>query len=405
MAKKRGKNEGTIYPRPNGTYRAQISLDGHRLSYTGETHKECLDWIRKISLQIDDGLSYEGAKTTLEGFLGEWLTMKSTIIRPSTERQYRQITRDYIIPHLGSKELLKLRPDHIQLTYNRHTSNGVSPRTIQLVHAILRGSLNHAVNLGLLTRNPAAVAVPPKPNPKEKRVLDENQIQTLLLAAQEKQPEFLPLYHLAITTGMRLGELQGISWEDLDWSKGTLTINRQLKRVVGEGLVLTPPKPQAGRRTLQLGSATWTLLKEHRKAQLQRRLFRDPGTLDLGLVFTQNSGAPYGPRQVQKAFKAILSIAGLPEMRFHDLRHTAATHMLANGIDLLTVSRRLGHSRASTTLDTYAHMVPGTQEKAAAVMDEITTPVALPADLTTPRASDLIESQGAVESSCTENPE
>jgi len=107
--------------------------------------------------------------------------------------------------------------------------------------------------------------------------------------------------------------------------------------------------------------------------------------LDIGLVFTQDSGAPYGPRQVQKAFKAILSIAGLPDMRFHDLRHTAATHMLANGIDLLTVSRRLGHIRASTTLDTYAHMVPGTQEKAAAVMDEITTLVSWPSDLVAPQ--------------------
>ena len=385
MAKKRGKNEGTIYPRPNGTYRAQISLDGYRLSFTGESHKECLDWIRKISLQIDDGLTYEGVKTTLENFLGEWLTMKSTTVRPSTERQYRQITRDYIIPQLGTKELLKLRADQIQHLYNKHFADGVSPRTIQLVHAVLRGSLTHAVNLGLLTRNPTGAVIPPKTNPKEKRVLDENQIQTLLIAAQEEQPEFHPLYQLAITTGMRLGELQGISWDDLDWGKGTLTINRQLKRIQGEGLVLTPPKTQAGRRTIQLGSSTWTILKEHRKAQLQRRLCHDRDVLDIGLVFTQDSGAPYGPRQVQKAFKAILSIAGLPDMRFHDLRHTAATHMLANGIDLLTVSRRLGHSRASTTLDTYAHMVPGTQEKAAAVMDEITTLVSWPSDLVAPQ--------------------
>jgi len=271
MANKRGNNEGTIYPRPNGTYRAQISLNGHRLSFTGESHKECLDWIRKISLQIDDGLTYEGVKTTLENFLGEWLTMKSTTVRPSTERQYRQITRDYIIPQLGTKELLKLRADQIQHLYNKHFADGVSPRTIQLVHAVLRGSLTHAVNLGLLTRNPTGAVIPPKTNPKEKRVLDENQIQTLLIAAQEEQPEFHPLYQLAITTGMRLGELQGISWDDLDWGKGTLTTNRQLKRIQGEGLVLTPPKTQAGRRTIQLGSSTWTILKEHRKAQLQRR--------------------------------------------------------------------------------------------------------------------------------------
>ena len=397
MAKKRGHKEGTIYQRPDGTYRAQISLDGHRLSHSAETHKECLDWIRKMSLLIDDGLTYEGAKTTLEDFLEEWLIMKSAIVRPSTIRQYRQISRDYILPYLGGKKLLKIRPDQIQLLYNRHTSNGVSPRIVQLVHAVLRGSLNHAVKLGLLTRNPTAVAVPPKPKPKEKQVLDENQIQILLISAQGEQPEFLPLYQLAITTGMRLGELLGMSWDDLDWDKGTLTINRQLKRVQNEGLVLQPPKTQAGRCTIKLGSSTWSLLKEHRKTQLQERLCRDPVIVDKALVFTQESGAPWCPRQVQRAFKELLALTGLPEMRFHDLRHTAATHMLANGVDLLTVSRRLGHSKASTTLDTYAHMVTGTQEKAAAVMDEITTPVSLPAD--------LIAKQGVFSDNCTEKPD
>ena len=397
MAKKRGKNEGTIYQRPDGTYRAQISLDGHRLSCSAETHQECLGWVRKMAALIDDGLTYNGARTTLEDFLEEWLTMKSTVVRSSTIRQYRQIARDYILPFLGGKTLLKIRPDQIQMLYNRHTSNGVSPRIVQLVHAVLRGSLNHAVKLGLLTRNPTAVAVPPKPKPTEKRVLDENQIQTLLIAAQSEQPEFLPLYQLAITTGMRLGELLGIGWNDLDWDKGTLTVNRQLQRVQDQGLVLQPPKTQAGRRTVKLGSSTWSLLKEHRQAHFQRRLCRDPDGMDIELVFTQEHGAPWCPRQVQRAFKELLALTGLPEMRFHDLRHTAATHMLANGVDLLTVSRRLGHSRASTTLDTYAHMVTGTQEKAAAVMDEITTPVSLPAD--------LMAKEGVFSANCTEKPD
>lgn len=381
MAKKRGNNEGTIYQRPDGTYRAQISLEGQRLSHSAETHKECLDWVRKISQQVDDGLTYKGAKTTLEEFMQEWLTMKSTVVRPGTIRQYRQLARDYILPYLGKKRLLKIRPDLIQMLYNKHTSNGVSPRTVQLAHAVLRGSLNHAVNLGLLTRNPTAVAVPPKPEPREKQILDENQIQTLLITAQDVQPEFLPLYQLALTTGMRLGELLGLSWDDLDWDKKTLTIHRQLKRVQHQGLVLRPPKTRAGRRTIKLGSNTWSLLKAHRKAQYQEGFCRDPDWDDSNLMFTQENGAAWGPRQVQKAFKALLELADLPEMRFHDLRHTAATHMLANGVDLLTVSRRLGHSRASTTLDTYAHMVSGTQEKAAAVMDEITTPVTLPAEI------------------------
>ena len=181
MAKRRGNNEGTIYQRPNGTFRAQISLDGHRLSYNGQTRKACQDWLRKTSGRIDDGMTYEGAKTSLEDFFGEWLTMKSTTVRHHTERQYRQIARDYILPQLGSKELMQLRPDHIQLLYNQHIEAGVSPRSVELVHSVLRGALNHAVRLGLLNRNPTYAVVPPKPPSKEMKTLDENQIQTFLI--------------------------------------------------------------------------------------------------------------------------------------------------------------------------------------------------------------------------------
>ncbi|MFO7942997.1 MAG: site-specific integrase [Anaerolineales bacterium] len=378
MAKKRGNNEGTIYQRSNGTYRAQISLNGKRLSFTGETHKACLKWIRKMSTQIDEGMTYEGAKTTLEKFFREWLVMKSTTVRLSTERQYKQIGRDYILPELGSIELLKLKPDQIQTLYNKHIKSGASPRTVELVHAVLRGCLNHAVKLGLISRNPTKAVVPPKPKPKEKLVLDENQIQALLIAAKEAQPAYLPLYQLAITTGMRLGELLGITWDDLDWDKHTLTVNRQLKRIRREGLRLTPPKTKAGRRTLKIGRTTRSLLKEHQKAQFESTVPRDPDWTDKALVFAEEDGSPIGPRKMQKAFKRALAAAGLPDIRFHDLRHTAATHMLANGVDVLTVSRRLGHTKASTTLDIYGHAVPGLQEKAATIMNEITTPVALP---------------------------
>ena len=385
MARRRGNNEGTIYPRPNGTYRAQISLDGHRMSFNGQTQKACQDWLHKIRGRIDDGMTYEGAKTSLEDFFGDWLTMKSTIVRHHTERQYRQIARDYILPQLGSKELLQLRPDHIQLLYSQHIEAGVSPRTVQLVHSVLRGALNHAVRLGLLSRNPTYAVVPPKPTPKEMKTLDENQIQTFLIVAQIEQPEFLPLYQLALTTGMRLGELLGLSWNDLGWDRQTLSVKRQLTRIRGKGLVLTPPKTKASLRTIKLGPSTWSILKEHRKSQYKFPSCRDPDWQEKDLVFTQESGKPYGPRQVQKAFKRILIAASLQDIRFHDLRHTAATHMIARRVDIPTVKRRLGHSKASTTLDTYAHVVPGVEDKAVAIMDEITTPVALPADLTAPK--------------------
>lgn len=148
-------------------------------------------------------------------------------------------------------------------------------------------------------------------------MLDKNQIQNLLIAAQEEQPEFLALYQLSITTDMRLGELHGISWEDLDWDKGTLTINRQLKMNKGKGLVLTPPKTQSGRRTIKLGEATLALLSDHQKNQYKTLAFRDPDWETNKLVFAENNSNPIGPRKIQKAFKRILAASGLPTIRFH----------------------------------------------------------------------------------------
>ncbi len=385
MANKRGNNEGTIYKRSNGTYRAQVTLDGERLSFTGQTYKACQDWNKETINRIDGGMTSRGAKLTLEDHLNEWLATKSTIVRPNTDRQYRQIARDYILPKLGSKRLQELKSDRIQKLYNQHIEAGASPRTVQLVHAVLRGSLNHAVRQGLIGQNPTNAVIPPKASPKEKTVLDENQIQAILIVAQEEQPAFFPLYQLALTTGMRQGELLGLSWDDLDWNRGTLIVKHQLQRIKGKGLCLTPPKTKAGHRTIKIGNTTIAMLSEHQRTQFKTMTCRDPDWADKNLVFAQDNGKPIGPRKIQKAFKRILATAGLPAIRFHDLRHTAATHMIIKGVDIPTVSRRLGHTKASTTLDIYAHTVPGLQDKAADIMDEITALVALPADLTDPQ--------------------
>ena len=400
MANKRGNNEGTIYQRSDGKYRAQISLDGRRLSFTAETHKECLDWIRDRARQIDHGLTYDGAITTLNTYMEGWLTIKATEIEPSTERQYRQITRDYILPQLGSKILLQLKTSHIQALYITHLNEGVSARVVELVHAILRNALNDAINLGLLTKNPIAGVKKPKHHSRKRTILKDNHIQDLLLAAEAIQPEFLAFYHLALSTGMRLGELLGTSWNNLDWDKGALTVNQQLQRVSGQGLVLKPPKTKAGQRTIKLGPNTLAVLREHRKAQELRRLCRDPDWDECNLMFTQDTGAPWGPRQVQRAFKKLLSAADLQDMRFHDLRHTVGTQLMVNKVDPVTVQRLLGHANASTTMNTYGHAVPWSQEKAAEVMDEITTPMALPPEITAPKPSDLNVELGG---GCTEN--
>lgn len=214
--------------------------------------------------------------------------------------------------------------------------------------------------------------IPPKSTPKEIQVLDANQIQPLLITSKEHQTEYHALYLLALTTGMRLGELLGLKWEDLDWKKRILSIKRQLQRDPENGFIFTAPKTKAGTRTITLGKNTLEVLKLHSSAQ---SVYQHP------LIFYFPDGSPLGERKVQKAFKSLLELAGLPRLRFHDLRHTSATQMLTNGIDVLSVSRRLGHAKTSITLDIYAHSIPGLQDDAAALMDEITTPIALPLEL------------------------
>jgi integrase len=355
------------------------------LSYTGKTRKACQDWIKRTVQKIDGGMSYNGSKITVGQFISEWLTMKEATLRPGTFKQYCQIANDYIILELGKIRLINLGSEQIQHHYNNMIGDGIGLRTIELTHAVLRGCLNHAVKLNILSRNPTIATIPPKPKPSEKTVLDESQIQALMIAAQTLQPVNAPLYQLALTTGMRVGEILGLKWEDIDFGRKTLNIKRQLNRDPKRGFYFPPPKTKAGIRSVSLGHGITSVLLDHKQRQLQRQMSFLPKWVEIDLVFTEDDGSPIRYNKLIRHFKDLLQKAGLPKMRFHDLRHTAATHMLINGVDILTVAKRLGHSKTSVTLDTYGHLIPGVQEKAAYIMDEITTPVTLFTQETAPK--------------------
>jgi len=385
MAKRRGNNEGTIFQISSGKWRAQVSVQGKRLSFYGQTRKECQDWIKETSRKIDDGLTYKGSKTTLKQFILEWLTMKSTTLEPETLKQYKHFALDYIIPELGNIILINLRADQIQTMYNLYIENGIGLRSIEYTHSVFRGCLNHAVKLNILSKNPTDGADPPKPKPEEIIVLNENQIQSFMITVQSLQPEHYALYKLALTTGMRKGEILGLKWEDFDWDRRTLTIKRQLKKESNKGFYFSSPKSKAGIRTIKLGEGIITTLRNHYRLKIQQRPEFRPEWREVELVFSREDGSPIRYRWFYKGYKKLLKTAGLPEMTFHGLRHTAATQMLVNGIDILTVSKRLGHSKPSVTLDTYGHMIPGPQDKAAALMDEITTPITMETLQTAPK--------------------
>jgi integrase len=276
---------------------------------------------------------------------------------------------------LGKIKLKDLTLEQVEALYQQLSKKGIGNRTVQFVHAVLRRCLKEAVRRRLVLSNPSQGAILPRIEREEMRILDENQVILFLIAAQESPN--VALYHLAVKTGMRKGELLGLKWDDLDWQKGLLRVQRQIQRVPNQGLVFVPPKTRSGRRTLQLGEQMLQTLQDHWGNQKSLKLMTGDKWQDHGMIFTSSIGTSIDQRNLDREFKAILKRSGLEEIRFHDLRHTAASLMLNNGVPVLVVSKMLGHAKTSTTLDIYGHLIPVMQSEAARIMDDLITPIAI----------------------------
>lgn len=372
MAKRRGNGEGTIYKVSNGTWRVQVSLPGYRLSRTFKTKLECHDWIKTIQDQTNGGLSHLESKLTIADYFAYWLsTTKATKAR-STWVHYEQLTRHYIVPSLGSTRLKDLRPEQIQTLYNRLLVRKVGIHTVRKIHITLHSALEQAFNLGILNRNPAHFAKPPKEPFYEMAILNESQVRQLLAAARGHCLE--ALLQLAIVSGMRQMELLGLKWIDLDWNKGTLRIERQLLRSSNSSVQFSAPKTRFSKRTISLGQKTVEILHLHNDRQQVDRVLAGDLWQEHGLMFPSRVGTPIHHRNLLRDFKILLKTAGLPLIRFHDLRHTAASLLLNQGVPVIVVSRRLGHAKTSITLDVYGHLIPTMQEEIARMIDNLVTP-------------------------------
>ncbi len=370
---KRGNNEGSITKRSNGTWRVQVSLGGKRLSFTANTKSECQLWLRKTLDQIDQGLTYRGTQTTLGEFLTGWIATVKTSLRPKTAHQYEEITQNYLMPGLGPIKLKDLRALAIDNLYQAQLKAGTGVRTVRYIHSVLHVALVKAVKMGLIGFNPADGATPPRLVTEEMQVLDETQVSQFLVAVQDNRNK--ALYHLAVKTGMRQAELLGLKWVDLNWTSGLLHIKRQVQRLEGKGFNFCEPKTKSGRRTIQLGETTLQVMREHLANQAVEKALAGTRWKEKDLIFPSSIGTPLDLRNLLRDYKELLDKAGLPALRFHDLRHTAASIMLKHNIPVFTVSKILGHSKPSITLDIYGHLIPGMQSEAARIMDDALTPV------------------------------
>jgi len=356
----RGKHEGSIrYDEGRERWVGKIQIQGKRHTVYGKTRREVLSKISELRQRYEQGLAVAPGKLTLGEYATGWLASIQPKLRPSTYGSYSWLYQHYIADKLGSTKLKDLRPDHIRMLYAQMQQQGLSANTIQRVHAVLRQILNQAVRDGLLARSPLVSVHAPRPQRQEMHVLSPEEARRFLAAAQDSR--YHVLFAVALHTGMRQGELLALQWQDIDLDKGELYVRRQLDKTGS----FAEPKTASSRRRIDLDGHTVALLRTHRARQLEWRLVAGSDWTDLDLVFCTPLGKPLSPRNVLRGFKLVLQKAGLPDLRFHDLRHTAASLMLLANVPAKTVAERLGHADISLTLQTYSHVLPTMQKQAA----------------------------------------
>jgi integrase len=300
-------------------------------------------------------------------YLRQWLAHVAGRVRPKTLVGYRGLIRLYAAPGLGHLRLVELGPLQVQGLYSEMLERGLSAGTVVNMHLVLTQALGQAERWGLITRNPAASAQPPRPRRPEPAIVDP-EIAGRLLAASAGTRFHLPVA-VAISTGMRRGEILALRWSDLDADLTVARVRRTLQ-TAGGILQFVEPKTRRSRRAVELPAFVRPHLERHRADQLTRKA-ADPSWAEHDLVITRRDGRPMNPDTLSSGWYRFCRKQGLPHVRFHDLRHAHATLMLLQGVHPKVVSERLGHASVGITLDTYSHVLPSMQSEAVRAFDEL----------------------------------
>jgi integrase len=366
---RRGNGEGTIYERPNGTYAATFTLDeGKRKTIYAKTYKEAQEKLRKALYEQQQGILITAPQQTVAQFLTDWLeNTQRQSVRPRTYERYEEIVRLHIIPVLGRHKLQSLSAQQVQGFYTKKSKEGFAALTVISFHNLLHKALDMAMKWNLVAKNVCKAVTPPRRQRFEVTSLTLEQIQKLFAVVEGHRLE--ALFKLALATGMRRGEILGLKWQDIDFAKGTLQIRRVLSRIPskmpGKGYTEAEPKTQQSRRTIIIASFALNALKEHRIRQLEEKVKAGSYWQEHDYVFCTSIGTHLNPtRDALDLLKIFLKKAGLPDIRFHDLRHSAATLLLSLEVHPKVVQEILGHSQISMTLDIYSHVMPSMHQDA-----------------------------------------
>lgn len=367
---KRGNGAGSVYrQKSTGKWGGSITLEnGKRKYFYGKTQKEVQDKINEALYEQQRGMLATGSNATMQEYLEDWLekTHKHTV-RLGTYLNYQKLLRNYLVPGLGKVKLQKLTAPQVQAFYSAKLQEGLSPKTVTNIHGFLHKALDNAVRWNIVSRNVCDAVTPPRVPRKELNFLTQDQAATLLQEVKAHKLE--ALLTVAITTGLRRGELLALRWQDINFELGTIQVKRAVSYHQVYGYVESEPKTSRSRREIMLASFVVEVLTKHQQQQKEQRLAADSDWTDKNLVFTNATGDFYSPSTLVKAFRRFLKKVGLPHMRFHDLRHSAATILLTMKVHPKVVQEILGHSQITTTMDIYSHAMPSMQSEATEQWD------------------------------------
>ena len=370
------RNQGQGHIRQRGERSWELKFDLGRDPLTGKrlsrhvtfrgTKREAQAELNRLLNRKNEGTYIDPTKMSVAEYLEHWLTVDiDRRVARKTAVRHRQIVQRQIAPRIGNVPVRKLTPTHIEAfeaqlqqdgyVKGRKAGQGLTAQTVLHVHRTLSQALAHAVNAGVLFKNPAEQVKPPRPPRREIAILTKPEVATLLHAAG---PLYLPVL-VAVTTGMRRGELLGLRWSDIDLKAARLTVNQSLERLKGK-TTFKSPKTHGSRRTITLPALTVEALREHRSAKPR---------IGAGELVFSHDGIPWDPDSLTKAFDRLVQATGVRRITFHGLRHTHISHQLMDGVHVKVVSEQAGHANVSITLSVYAAFVPTLQDDAAAGVD------------------------------------
>ena len=377
MAKRRSNGEGSIRRRKDGRWEGRYTAGidpetGKQIfkNVLGKTQAEVKEKLKQ-ALEVQQKLDFtKQGKYTVAQWMEEWFENVCKLkVRPSSHQTYQGYIDNHITPNIGKIPLEKLRTMDLQRLYRKlmnqgrverieavHQPKGLSAKTVRNINQVISSAMDFAVAQKIIMENPCHAVALPKVEHREMHTIPAEQLQAFLTEA--KATGVYEMYYIELATGLRRGELLGLKWEDIDLATGIIRVHRQIARINGE-IVEAPLKTKNSYRVVSISPQAVEILREQKRKTKDEYIFPSP------------NGGPISPDSVNNMLKRVLERAGIPKVRFHDLRHTFATLALQNGVDIKTVSGMLGHFSAGFTLDTYAHVTTAAQKEAAEIMGNV----------------------------------